>query len=240
MKGFSWRWLLLSLLLAAGFARLGWWQWQRAAEKSAWQAELAVLSAQPPRPLTQVLGGDVQRGVPVQVDGEVLPPTLLLDNQTRDGRAGVLVLARLRVDGVAEDLLVVRGWLPLTDGVRALPRLDPLPSRMHWFGHLDRPPAAGLSLGATPGSLDQDPALLMRVDPDWLADQWQRPLLPWVLYLDPAAEQGFDRDWSPRSLPPERHRGYAAQWWGLALAVLLVYGVLSWRARRRNRARKAM
>lgn len=233
MNGSSWRWLLLTLVVAAGFARLGWWQWQRAEEKLRMQAELAVLDGQPARPLAEVLAAGPLRGSRVRVQGQLLPPSLLLDNQLRDGRAGVQVFARLARPESDGDLMVALGWLPLADGVRALPALPPWPATVDWSGHLDRAPAAGLSLGSAPGSLDNDPALLTRIDLDWLAEQWQRPLLPWVLYLDPAAEQGFDRDWSPRSLPPQRHRGYAAQWWGLAVAVLVIYGVLSWRARRR-------
>lgn len=233
MNGSSLRWLLLTLVVAACFARLGWWQWQRAEEKLRAQAELAALAGQPPRPLAEALAAGPLRGSRVRVQGRLLPPQLLLDNQLRGGRAGVQALVRVAPVGSDGDLLVALGWLPLADGVRALPALPPLPEAADWTGHLDRPPAAGLSLGAAPGSLDTDPALLTRIDPVWLAEQWQRPLLPWVLYLEPDAAQAFDRDWSPRSLPPERHRGYAAQWWGLAAAVLMIYGVLSWRARRR-------
>ncbi len=34
-------------------------------------------------------------------------------------------------------------------------------------------------------------------------------------------------------MPPERHRGYAVQWWGLSLTVIITYLILN--LRRKNR-----
>ena len=44
-------------------------------------------------------------------------------------------------------------------------------------------------------------------------------LAPRVLQLDPALPLGYARDLDmlPNTLPPERHLGYAVQWFGLAL-----------------------
>ena len=55
-----------------------------------------------------------------------------------------------------------------------------------------------------------------------------------VLRLDPALPFGDERDLDllPNTLPPQRHLGYAVQWFGLALTVLVVAGVLERRRRR--------
>jgi surfeit locus 1 family protein len=46
-------------------------------------------------------------------------------------------------------------------------------------------------------------------------------LLPFVLRLSPASEQGYTREWQLRTgLTPERHLGYAVQWFALAAALL--------------------
>jgi cytochrome oxidase assembly protein ShyY1 len=49
--------------------------------------------------------------------------------------------------------------------------------------------------------------------------------------LDPAIPLGYARDLDvlPNTLPPERHLGYAVQWFGLALAVLVTALVLTFR-----------
>jgi cytochrome oxidase assembly protein ShyY1 len=61
-------------------------------------------------------------------------------------------------------------------------------------------------------------------------------LAPRVLRLDPALKVGYLRDLNilPNTLPPERHLGYAVQWFGLALAVLITALVLTLRRRRRR------
>lgn len=55
-----------------------------------------------------------------------------------------------------------------------------------------------------------------------------------VLRLDPSLPFGDERDLDllPNTLPPQRHLGYAVQWFGLALTVLVVALVLEWRRRR--------
>jgi cytochrome oxidase assembly protein ShyY1 len=45
-------------------------------------------------------------------------------------------------------------------------------------------------------------------------------LLPHVLWLDTASGPGYLREWRPSGLPPERHIGYAVQWWSFALLLL--------------------
>jgi cytochrome oxidase assembly protein ShyY1 len=62
--------------------------------------------------------------------------------------------------------------------------------------------------------------LLTRVDIADLSRELKLPLAERVLRLDPALPMGFARDLEllPNTLPPERHRGYALQWFGLAFA----------------------
>ena len=50
------------------------------------------------------------------------------------------------------------------------------------------------------------------------------PLAARVLRLDPALPIGFARDLDvlPNTLPPERHRGYALQWFGLSATLLAI------------------
>jgi len=37
------------------------------------------------------------------------------------------------------------------------------------------------------------------------------------------------REWTPNVMPAERHLAYAVQWFALALAALVTFGVLHWR-----------
>ena len=61
-------------------------------------------------------------------------------------------------------------------------------------------------------------------------------LAPRVLKLDPASPLGYTRDLDilPNTLPPERHLGYAVQWFGRWLAGLWTVLFLSLRKRKRR------
>ena len=56
-------------------------------------------------------------------------------------------------------------------------------------------------------------------------------LAPRVLRLDPKLPIGYARDLEilPNTLPPQKHLGYAVQWFALALAVLFTALILTFR-----------
>jgi surfeit locus 1 family protein len=50
------------------------------------------------------------------------------------------------------------------------------------------------------------------------------PLQPVILLLDGADPHGFRRDWQPvYGVTPDKHRAYAAQWFTMALVLVLIY-----------------
>ena len=108
-------------------------------------------------------------------------------------------------------------------------------------GLLLPPPSAGLASRAL---ASRPPGVLLAtaLDRDRLADAFALPplaLSPRVLRLDPRLPLGYARDLDvlPNTLPPERHLGYAVQWFGLALAVLATALVLTYRKSRTRRSR---
>ena len=118
-----------ALLLAAGFAALGQWQYGRAGEKERLLADAAgVLATRDPVPL----GAAADAGRAGRLDwaagsGRFADaPAFLLDNQRHDGRVGVRAYRVFRSDAGAA-LLVDLGWLPIGAG-RAMPQV-PTPGR---------------------------------------------------------------------------------------------------------------
>jgi len=223
---------LLALVAMAGFCLLGYWQLQRMTHKQALLQAQAAAESAPARPLAGALAsrGTVQRVVD---HGRFLPGLVLLDNQMRHGRAGVKLYRPFRSDEGAV-LLVDLGWRALPAD-RTLPDVPMPPSPVVVRGLLAPPPAPGLALG--PASTPAGPQrwLASRLQPDALAPLLGLPTLPpRVLRLDPALPFGDERDLDllPNTLPPERHLGYAVQWFALALTVLVVALLLEWRRRR--------
>jgi cytochrome oxidase assembly protein ShyY1 len=48
-------------------------------------------------------------------------------------------------------------------------------------------------------------------------------LFPFVVNLAPEPNSEFVRNWQPVVMSPEKHLGYAVQWFGLGIAALTIY-----------------
>lgn len=227
---------LIPALAAVGaialFTALGFWQLDRAQFKQALTADFARRDDARPRVVESAAElGSLSRFVPVSVTGRFLPGRqIYLDNRIRDGRPGIEVFTPFELTG-GDTLLVNRGWLPFADRRRALPPA-PAPGRTVTLrGLVAAPPAPGLRLGKRPAT------------PEWpwltpwltIADAeavLERPLADRVLLLGADQPHGFRRDWQPVTMPSERHLGYAFQWFALAVAVAVIWIVLTRRGRR--------
>ena len=49
-----------------------------------------------------------------------------------------------------------------------------------------------------------------------------KPLLPFVIYVDQKETLGYKKNWHPMVMPAEKHFGYAFQWAALAIAWLIL------------------
>lgn len=230
---------LLALVAIATFCRLGTWQLARMHEKQAMlDAVQHVLAVREPRPLAlaadpaQAHGYDWAGGSGRFVDA----PALLLDNQQRDDRNGVRVYRVFQPDADnAAPLLAELGWLPLP-GDRKLPDVSRPLDEAHVAGLLAPPPSHGI-LGASLAPQSNGALLAAGFDLSALRAALHQPrLAPRVLKLDPKLPLGYARDLDilPNTLPPERHLGYAVQWFALALAVLVIALLLSFRKPKRK------
>ena len=226
---------LLAVVVIALFCRAGAWQLDRAEQKQAMLAQSAkVLAERKPLPLSAA--GDPARKAAYDWaagEGRFAPaPAVLLDNQSRADRAGIRVY-RVFLPDAAPPLLVELGWLPLP-GDRKLPAIETPQGPMRVAGLLAPPPSPGIAGSQATPQADGN-LLAIGLERAALADALKMPTLaPRVLKLDPALKLGYARDLDilPNTLPPERHVGYAVQWFGLALAVLVIALLLTLRKRR--------
>lgn len=223
---------IFGLCLVLGFSALGNWQWGRGLEKQAMLEAAEAARAEAPWPLSAA--GNAQGVNRSAGAGRFLDtPPLWLDNQRRGPRVGVRLYCAFQPhDGTA--LLVDLGWLPLP-GDRTLPREACPTGPARLSGLLAPPPAVGLRLGEGLESRDGGARwLALHLEPAAVARAWQLPALaPRVLRLDPSLPLGHERDLEAlaNTLPPEKHRGYAIQWFGLAFATLVVTLLLWFRKR---------
>lgn len=230
--------LLLALAMIVGFISLGRWQLQRAQEKEQMLESLAEalgsktiagntdLRGKPgakPKPQALVAAEEADGYTWASGHGRFrAAPVLLLDNQRRGDHVGVHVFAIFRPER-GRDLLVDLGWLPVP-GNRQLPEVKLPAGEQSLAGLLTPPPSSGIALGPAYVVTDQRRWLLTRIDLPALSTGLRLGLAPRLLRLDPALPLGYARDLDvlPNTLPPERHRGYAVQWFGLALVTAIL------------------
>ncbi|HLR87520.1 MAG TPA: SURF1 family protein [Wenzhouxiangella sp.] len=156
---------------------------------------------------------------------------ILLDNQVRNGQAGVHVFTPFVPAGQSRIWLVNRGWHALPSRHSSLPHIDAPQGDVEIFGRLTKPPRAGLQLGEIP-PLDtrQWPNLMTWLDMDVVARALGRNLAAHVVLLDPDHPAHLTGDaWQPITFTPERHLAYAWQWITMAVVVFLIWAGLSWK-----------
>lgn len=224
-------WFVAALACAA-FVGLGMWQLDRARQKEDLLAAYAAGATAPALALEGYLAQP--RYTPVRLSGRYLDYTVLLDNQIRERRVGAHVYTLFEPAAGPPRVLVNRGWLPLGPDRRVRGGLsDPPGGPLELEGLLSDYPRPGIRLG-TVDYRGPAPALVPYLEHDALAAALKTELAPQILLL--SEKPGPDdprlvRDFNPAVMPPERHRGYAFQWFSLAAAVAVVATVLQFRRR---------
>lgn len=217
------QWTLLAIVGMALFGSLGRWQLDRAEEK---RELFAAFEAGSDSVIELPAGLDpVERYRRVTTQGRYdASRQFLLDNMTHDGVPGVQVLTPLlRDDGTA--LIVNRGFIPSSGRRSELPDLPAGGELRRVSGRMDFLPRPAVELEA-PASGGW-PRLVSFPRTDDLTAALQVPVHPQVLLLDAGQPDGYLRDWQPPGMTPEKHIGYAVQWFGLAAAVFVTWFVLS-------------
>ncbi|WP_024888998.1 SURF1 family protein [Luteimonas huabeiensis] len=226
-----------ALLAIALFCGLGAWQLDRGRQKQAMlDAAAHTLSARRALPLDAAADA-ASSGTHAWAEGAgrfADLPAVLLDNQQRNGRPGLRAYRVFLPEQGRAPLLVELGWLPVPPD-RTIPAIAPAPAWTRLRGLLSPPPSAGLVAPAVQPQADGS-LLVLALDPEALARALGlQALAPRVLRADPELPGGYARDLQvlANTLPPERHLGYAVQWFGLAATVLVTALILTFRRSRR-------
>lgn len=232
------RWpTLVTLLLLPLLVSLGFWQLDRADQKRALQASLERGRAAPPLDLNSGqpdYASAVHRRVVANGRYDA-GHQILIDNQLRDLRQGYQVLTPLLLEDTAVAVLVDRGWVPASADRAELPDLGVPEQPRRVEGVLDKGPSVGLRLGpfAEPGQ--GWPLRVQYLDFPALSEALPYRILPYLIRLDPAAADGYRRDWQPvRDMGPETHVGYAVQWFALAATLLAIFVAVNLKRERKS------
>lgn len=226
----AWATLLTAVALAA-FVSLGWWQIGRAREKQALIESFARGTQTSVELLGDVAIDELPRYQHLRAEGHYEPAyQVLLDNMpSQTGRPGYRVLTPFRRQGSERVLLVDRGWVPLGVSREAIPNVTVTVAHRAVSGRLDQLPVPGVRVGEATAPGDERWPRVMNFprQPD-LEKALGSPIESRILLLDPAAPDGYERTWRPSvGFGPERHLGYAIQWFALALVAVVIFIALS-------------
>ena len=219
-----WILTLAALLVAGGTFSLGQWQLRRAAQKEAVQAAIDDKNSLPAldgRALsaTKNIADEIYRQAVFQGIWQAAH-TVYLDNRPMNGRSGFWVMTPLTLQGTGQVILVQRGWAPrdFADRSRLPPvvtpagvvtvqgRIAPPPSKLYEFK------------GADAGPIRQN------LDLAAFRLETGLPLIEQVSLLQTGApSEGLLREWAAPNLGVDKHYGYAFQWFGLCLLVVILY-----------------
>lgn len=169
---------------------------------------------------------EADRYRPARVTGRYLAnQQWLLDNRVYRGQPGYHVFTPFRIDGEESPaLLVNRGWISVGESRGQLPELPVPHDRVTLTGRLDSPASVGLVVGEVPLHSIDNAVLVQALDIAALAQARGLDLLPYALVLDDGGPGGLQYHWSPiPQMGPEKHLGYAVQWIGLAVALLIIF-----------------
>ncbi len=220
---------LLTLLGVALTLAAGYWQLDRASQKTALQAELDRRAAEPVSSLpASAVPADALLHRRVTVTGRFAPAhTIYLDNRIHDGRAGYHVLTPISIGGGARHVLVNRGW------IAAGGRRDQLPEVATPAGDVT---VEGVVAIATPRVVELAQETVQgRVWQNLHFDRYQAgvpfPLQPFLLLQTNDAGDGLVRDWPRPDARIRVHLGYAGQWFLFCALIVVLYVVLNLRRR---------
>ena len=227
---------LVVLAMLPLFVSLGFWQLSRGEEKRVMLETYAERRAAPAvsAELLPTTADPAYRRVQLRGTFDA-DHSYLLDNSTREGKVGVELIQPFHDQLSGLWLMVNRGWLPWPDR-RTPPSFDT--------------PAEASSLDAwvyvAPGvtfQLHPDaqtggwPKLVTVIDPPKIWRDTGRNGFAHELRLEsgPAA---YRLDWPLVAMGPEKHLGYAVQWFAMSTALLGLYLYLGWSHTTRSKNNK--
>jgi surfeit locus 1 family protein len=236
--------LVAALAMAALTARLGWWQLDRAAQKTERQATLDERRRLPP-----LDGADLARTA-VVLESQVYrrtvargrwdaPRTVFLENRAMQSRAGFIVVTPLLLDD-GRAVLVQRGWIPRDPADRLRVQMPPTPAGpVEVRGTIAPPPTRLYEFdGSASGPVRQN------LDIESFAAETRLALVPLSILqaedpagvAGPSAGDGLLRQWPAPAFGVHKHYGYAAQWFALSALTIGLYVwfriLRPWRLRR--------
>ncbi len=205
--------------------QLGNWQLSRAQEKESRQEQLDLLSGQPAIALPTVpVNLEDFRYRRVEAHGVYLSEhTIFLDNKIHQGVAGYHIITPLKIGASSMHVLVNRGWAAADRDRSKLPQVATQDGPII---------VSGVATTAVQKTLELSKEMVSgrvweNLDLERYRGATGLTLQPVMILQQDGVKDGLVRQWVRPDSGAARNLGYAFQWFGMALAVFIIYLVLS-------------
>ena len=222
MRQFQFRWIpfIATVLLMAVFLRLGWWQWTKGLDVEHQVTLRDMRSAVNPLLLgSQLVNAKEVDGTSVVVRGHYdAAQQFFLDNQQHQGQPGLHVITPLQIEGSQVRVLVNRGWVGWGASRSVLPDVKVPTGLIEIQGRATVPSGKAPAFVTEPTDTG---ALRTRIRLKEIQASHDYPVQPMViLMMSSDTSDGLVKDWPELDNKAPMHKGYAAQWFLMALLLV--------------------
>lgn len=149
--------------------------------------------------------------------------SFLIDNRVNKGKVGFYVITPLILGQTNNVVLVNRGWIKGNRLRSELPTFDTTNAKISIKGLGYVPSKNFFAVDNVKIDPQRYPAVIQSIDFKAIQQALGKDVYPFVLRLDPNDKTGFVREWPVVTSSPEKSQSYAAQWFTMALVVLIIF-----------------
>ena len=159
--------------------------------------------------------------------------SFLIDNRVHKGQVGFYVITPFIIESENGNLtngkqsnnavLVNRGWIKGNRLRSVLPTFDTTNAKISIKGLGYVPSENFFAVDNVKIDAQINPTVIQSVDFKAIQEALAKDVYPFILRLDPKNESGFIREWPIVTSSPEKSQSYAAQWFTMALVVLIIF-----------------
>ena len=214
---------LLYLMISLGF-----WQLDRADYKANLQTLIESKQGSQPIALNSISKKeDEWIYQPVFVEGHFDEKhQIFLDNQINNMIAGYSVFTPFIISD-NQAILVNRGWLPIGASRAKLPDITLDTKTRRLDGLAAHPPSKTIVLSSNVNNYAQWPTVLQYIDLQEIEKNLKYKLLPMIILMNQAEQTALKPLPIKINMRSEKHTAYAFQWYGLSLALFIIYIVVN-------------
>ena len=220
----------ITIAAVALFVRLAFWQLSRAAEKDALQAQYAA-GQRSVVELTAANAAGLTQYQRVTARGHYdSAHQILLDSMpSAMGQPGYRVVTPFELEQGGW-VLVDRGWHRPGATRSDIPDVAVGEAARSVAGQLSVLPRPGVRLAGAGSAGNSWPRVMNYPEHASVEQVLERKVLPGLVLLDANQPDGYERAWQARTdMGSERHLSYAVQWFGFAIAAVVLFVVMGLR-----------